>query len=593
MRKLLFILFFISISAVNAQNDLLAKNYFEQGEYEKALSLYTKLYKKSQRFDYFNALVATNQQLENYSEAERLLNKKLSSPRIIPQLYVELGYNYALQNNDSLALINYNKAIQSLSGKINYASGIGRAFEKYNLVEQAIETYDTSMKINPGVDYNYQLARLYGEQGDLEKMFGSYLDLIKKNRAYKGIAQQNFSLYVTEDPTNEANILLRKTLLQKLQKQPDVMYNELLSWLFIQQKDYKKAFTQEKAIYKRMGDDDLSGIADIAMIAVEDQDYENARLIVNYIIENAPNIETKIEGYQQLMKIKIKTSTKKEYPKIEKKYEALLEEFGRGKETYTLQISYNYFLAFELNKKEKAISNLKALSKQNLSRFQNATVKMVLADILVLDEKFNQALIYYSQVQKEVKGSKIAQEARFKVAQTSYFKGDFEWAQVQLDVLKKSATQLIANDAMQLSLLIKDNSLEDSTQTALRQYARADLMAFQKKEIEAIKVLEGILENHKGEKIEDEALLKMGELYEIKGEYKKAEVSYLKLIQFYNEDILADDAHYRLAKLYETKLGLPEKAKQYYEQIIFNFENSIYFVEARKKFRSLRGDEIE
>lgn len=593
MHKLLFILFFISISAVNAQNDLLAKNYFKQGEYEKALSLYSKLYKKSQRFDYFNSLVATNQQLENYQEAERLLQEKINSQRVIPQLYVELGYNYALQKKDSLATINYDKAIQYLNGKINYAGSIGRAFEKYSLVEQAIETYETSMKTNPDVDYSYQLARLYGEQGDLEKMFGSYLNLIRKNRAYKGIAQQNFSLYVTEDPSNEANILLRKALLQKIQKQPDIMYNELLSWLFIQQKDYKKAFTQEKAIYKRMGDDDLTGIAAIANIAIEDEDYENARIIVNYIIDNAPNMETKIEGYQQLIKIEIKTSTKKEYPKIEKKYENLLDEFGRGKETYKLQISYNYFLAFELNKKEKAISNLKTLSKQNLSRFQNATVKMVLADILVFDEKFNQALIYYSQVQKEVKGTGIAQEARFKVAKTSYFKGDFEWAQVQLDVLKKSATQLIANDAMQLSLLIKDNSLEDSTQTALRQYARADLMAFQKRETEAIKVLEGILENHKGEKIEDEALLKMGELYEIKGEYKKAEASYLKLIQFYNEDILADDAHYRLAKLYETKLGLPEKAKQYYEQIIFNFEDSIYFVEARKKFRMLRGDEIE
>ncbi|MFK5983521.1 MAG: tetratricopeptide repeat protein [Flavobacteriaceae bacterium] len=593
MHKFLFILFFISISAVNAQNDLLAKNYFEQGKYEKALALYTKLYKKSQRSDYFNALVATNQQLENYSEAGNLLNEKLDSPRIIPHLFVELGYNYALQNKDSLALINYNKAIESLEGKINYASSIGKAFEKYNLIEQAIKTYETSMKLNPVMDYSYQLARLYGEKGDLEKMFGSYLVLIKKNRAYKGIAQQNFSLYITEDPSNEGNILLRKALLQKLQKQPNVMYNELLSWLFIQQKDYKKAFTQEKAIYKRMGDEDLSGIADIAYIAMEDEDYENARLIVNYIIDNAPNMETKIEGYQQLMKIEIKTSTKKEYPKIEKKYEGLLDEFGRGKETYTLQINYNYFLAFELNKKEKAISNLKTLSKQNLSRFQNATVKMVLADILVYDEKFNQALIYYSQVQKEVKGTGIAQEARFKVAKTSYYKGDFEWAQVQLDVLKKSATQLIANDAMQLSLLIKDNSLEDSTQTALKQYARADLMAFQKRETEAIKVLEEILENHKGEKIEDEALLKMGELYEIKGEYEKAEASYLKLIQFYNEDILADDAHYRLAKLYETKLGSPEKAKQYYEQIIFNFEDSIYFVEARKKFRNLRGDEIE
>ena len=102
-----------------------------------------------------------------------------------------------------------------------------------------------------------------------------------------------------------------------------------------------------------------------------------------------------------------------------------------------------------------------------------------------------------------------------------------------------------------------------------------------------------MLENHKGEKIEDEALLKLGELHEDNGDYEKAIESYLALIEFYNQDILADDAHYRLAKLYETKLNQPQKAKEYYELLIFNFEDSIYFVEARKKYRMLRGDEIE
>ena len=594
MHKIVFILFFLSLTVINAQNNLLAENYFEQGEYEKALTLYTQLYKKNKYFNYFKAIVASHQQLEEYKEAEKLLKGRLNI-KIIPQLYVELGYNYSLQENDSLATINYNKAILFVkeSEKFNYGRSIGESFERYSLLDKAIETYLTAMDVFPDTDYSYQLARLYGEQGNLEKMFDSYLVLIKKKRSYQGVAQQNFSLYISEDPAEEANILLRKVLLQKLQKQSDVLYNELLSWLFIQQKEYKKAFTQEKAIYKRMGNNDMSGIADIAYFATNDDDDENAILIVNFVIDNASTPKEKIEGYQQLMKIKLKTASKKEYPKIKKSYEDLFNEFGSGKETHQLQLDYNYFLGFQNNEKDLAVSNLKSFSKQPLSQYQEARIKMLLADILVFDEKFNQALIYYSQIQHEVKGNLLAQEARFKVAKTSYFNFDFAWAQLQLDVLKKSATQLIANDAMQLSLLIKDNSIEDSTQTALKQFARADLLTFQKKETEAISVLKNLLENHKGEKIEDEALLKLGELYETKGEYEKAAESYLALIQFYNEDILADDAHYRLAKLYETKLNQPQKAKEYYELLIFNFVDSIYFVEARKKYRMLRGDEIE
>ncbi len=593
MRKIVFILFLCVTSIVSAQSELLAKNYFEQGEYKKALSIFEKLSNKNPgRLDYFMLVISTNQQMENFLKAEKLLLDRLNYPIKIPQLYIELGFNYSLQKKDSLMNKYYNVALNYVETNPNYAYNIGKTFEKYGLLDNAVTTYERAMELSD-YDFNIQLARIYGEQGRLDNMFEKYLDLILKKPIYKSTAQRNFSLYVTEDPNNEANIALMRMLLQKIQKQPNLMYNELLSWLFIQQKDYKKAFIQEKAIYKRMGDGDLTDIVDLAVLAILDEDYENATFIVNFIIENAATIEAKLEGHQYLMKIALKTATKKNYPEIIKQFETLLDEYSRGKETYLLQLDYNYFLAFQYGDIEKAIANLKILLKHKLTRYKESQVKMQLADILVFDEKFNLALIYYSQIQKKVKNDVLAQEARFKVAKTSYYKGDFKWAQIQLNVLKKSTSQLIANDAMQLSLIIHDNSIEDSIQSALKLYARADLLTFQKKENEAITVLIDILTNHKGENIEDEALFKLGELYENKNEIDKAEATYLKLIQFYNEDILADDAHYRLAKLYENKLELPEKAKEYYEYIIFNFADSIYFIEARKKYRILRGDAIE
>ncbi len=593
MRNIFFILFLFTASIVTAQTELLAKNYFEQGEFEKALSIYNKLYEKNPgRFDYFTMVVHTNQQLENFSEAEKLLLGRLNGRRINPRLYIELGYNYSLQNREIEATQYYDKAVQFTVENPNYAFSVGDIFSKYSLLDKAVEVYEKAMELDAEKDFNLQLARIYGEQGKLEKMFSKYIDLMKSNIGYKGAAQRSFSQYVTEDPTNEANIILRKTLLQKLQERPEVLYNELLSWLFIQQKEFKKAFTQEKAIYKRLEEEDLSGITDVAIIAIAEEDYENARDIVNFIIEHSSTPEAKLQGHQYLMKIALATATNKDYPKVEQQFEDLFETYGRGPRTYLLQIDYNHFLAFRTGKKENAIANLKVLLKEKLTLYQEARVKMELSDILVFDEKFNQALIYYSQIQKKVKSDILAQEARFKVARTSYYKGDFQWAQVQLDVLKKSASQLIANDAMQLSLMIRDNSLEDSTQTAIKKYARADLLALQNKDLEAISALEEILHNHKGEKIEDEALLKQGELYEKTRQFEKAEANYLKLIEFYKEDILADDAYYRLAKLYENQLQAPKKAKEFYEQIIFNFADSIYFVDARKKYRSLRGDAI-
>ncbi len=593
MRVIVLLLLLALATPCVGQNELLAKNYFDRGEYDKALSLYDKLYSKNPgRLDFFLYIIQSNQQLEKFSVAEEMLIEKLSGRRVIPQLYVELGYNYSLQDKDSLSQVNYRKAIEYTFENPVYAYSIGKSFEEYSLLDEAVEVYESAMDRDPNKDYNVQLARIYGELGKLEEMFDTYLNLMQSNPAYRSIAKRNFSQYVTEDPTNEANVILRKTLLKKSQSNPDVLYNELLSWLFIQQKDFKKAFTQEKAIYRR-AQRDLTGIVDLALIAMGEKEYESAREIVDFIIENAPTIQAAMQGQQYRMKIMLDTAQPKDYPRIETEFENLLESFGKNGNSYGLQLDYNHFLAFQAGKKEKAIANLKILANEELSIYQQARVKMELADILVFDEKFNQALIYYSQIQKKVKNDVLAQEARFKVAKTSYYKGDFQWAQVQLNVLKKSSSQLISNDAMELSLMIRDNSLEDSTQTALKKFARADLLALQNRFPEAIAALDEILQNHKGEKIEDEALLKQGKLFEITLQFEKAEANYQKIIEFYKEDILADDAFFHLAKLYENQLGAPEKAKDLYEQIIYDFADSIYFVEARKRFRMLRGDAIE
>ncbi len=592
MRLFVIILLLLVSAPSIGQNELLAKNYFDRGEYEKALTLYDKLYDRNPgRLDFFLYIIQSNQQLERFSVVEELIQKKLNSRRIIPQLYVELGYNYSLQDKDSLSQISYRKAIDYTYENPMYAYSIGKNFEEYSLLKEAVEVYETAMERDPNKDFNVQLARIYGELGDLDRMFGTYLNLMRDNPAYRSIAKRNFSQYVNEDPTNEANEVLRKALLKRSQANPDLLYNELLSWLFIQQKQFKKAFVQEKAIFRR-DPVELTGIVDLALIALEEGAYEDASEIIEFVIENAPTPQAELMGQQYRMKILLEIASPEEFENIEKEFESLLDKYGRDVNSYVLQIDYNHFLAFSAGKKDKAIGNLKELADKGLSIYQQARVKMELADILVFDEKFNQALIYYSQIQKKVQNDILAQEARFKVAKTSYYKGDFEWAQVQLDVLKKSASQLIANDAMELSLMIRDNSLEDSTQTALKKFARADLLALQNRDREAIALLNDILDNHKGEKIEDEALLRQGRLYEKLNEFEKAEASYNKIIEFYKEDILADDAFFHLAELYETRLGQPEKAKDLYEQIIYDFADSIYFVEARKRFRMLRGDAI-
>ena len=256
-------------AGAKAQSIQIAENYFEQGDYKKAELTYQKVVKKNPNdLKAVLGLIKSYQQQEQYSDAEFLIVSKFTNPRFVSSLTVEKGYNYQLWGKDSLALVAYAEAQQMVTEAPNYAYTIGRAFESHTLLEQAVQVYETAIRINPKTNFGVRLARIYGEMGDIEKMFNSYLDLIQKNPAYVATAQRNFSQFVTEDADNEANVIFRKLLLKKSQEAPDLLYNELLSWLFIQQGNFKKAFTQEKAIARRSGGN-IDGILALARIVME------------------------------------------------------------------------------------------------------------------------------------------------------------------------------------------------------------------------------------------------------------------------------------------------------------------------------------
>ncbi|MFD0861140.1 tetratricopeptide repeat protein [Sungkyunkwania multivorans] len=591
--SVLFIFLFSCIfGSASGQSDILAKQYFNKGEFEKAAASYEKLYETNpRRIDYLESLISSWQQLEEYEKANRLLQSKTRQAVYPPQILVQIGYNYQLQ--DSMAKANefFNKAMDKIRENPNFTSAVGNTFQKYSLLDKALLAYNEGMRLMPRLNYDVQVARIYGEQGDVEKMFESYLNLILRNQAYRPTVLRNINSFVSDDPDNENNVFFRKALLKRLQNNPDLIWNELLSWLFVQQRQYDKAFRQEMAIYNRSDEATLERIIDLGREALE-YDKAVAEEIFQYLIENTLDAETKIWAYEHLLELQIAEANTKDHQDIEKQFAMLFENFGKGEQTVGLQIQYAKFLTFGQGETQNGITLLQEAIDTPMARYQKAKLKMALADILVYDEKFNQALIYYSQIQKSLKNDVIGQQARFKVAQTSYFKGDFEWAETQCKVLKSSTSQLIANDALELKLLISDNAFQDSTLTALKIYAKADLLAYQKRNKEAIALLDEILQNHKGEKIEDEALLKQGKLLEKSGDFDKARLNYQKIVEFYPTDILADDAHFALAELFVNHLGEPEKAMPHYEKIIFDHPDSIFFVEARKKYRRLRGDAV-
>ncbi|WP_299119826.1 tetratricopeptide repeat protein [uncultured Tenacibaculum sp.] len=590
--KKTFILFnflIINLFCYSQQNEfIIAENYFRNNEYEKAIQLYKKLYDKSPyNTTYLKRLITSYQETEQFLVAENLLTQKIKQRPNLAYLNVIIGYNYERQQNDSEANKYYQKALNSLNKKGNYGSVIASLFKNYNKLDFAIEAYTKTMEKHPQANYGFQLAQIHGEKGDYPKMFESYVDLVDKNESYLNNVKRYTSRYINDDAENENNNLFKKALLRKSISNPKNIWNDLLAWLFIKQKQYSKALIQLKALLAR-DPDNLGRINQLGKIALENKEYETAKECFDLIIEKTSYPRDKFNAINNNLKIAIETKE----PDVEARFDDIFATYGINKNTFRTQVAYANYLTFNKNNPEKAVDVLNKAKDFAGSKLSKALIKLKLGEVLVYTGKFNKALIYFSQVQTKFKNHYLGQDARFKVAQTSYFKSDFKWAKAQLKVLKGSATQLIANDAANLFLTISDNQPKDSIPSGLKEYAKADLLAFQNKDNEAIAILNDIIKNYKGQPIEDEALFKQAELLVKQHKYDEAISNYTQIIALDKEGIYIDDVYYLMGELYNNELNNAEKAKEYYQKIIFDHPSSIYLVAARKKYRKLRGDNI-
>ena len=589
MRSLL--LFFSCLFSfwVSAQNDQLALDYFEKGEFEKAVTLYEEIHtKQPTNLFFFEKLLHCYRQLQQFDKAENLIEKRKQKYNQ-PTMQIELGYNFQLQKQQDKANKFYQLALDEIQNEPNYAYQLGSNFEKKTLLDWALKAYELGQKFNPNLNFDYQMALLQGQMGNVELMIDKLFDYAYAKPEFAPTVQSFLSRFLMENANESFPAYVKKTLLIRTQKTPDIFWNQFLSWFYVQQKEYDKAFIQERAIYKR-NPESFYEIVTLAQLAIEDNQDETAQTILTFVLENTSDVGLQMQAHHFLMKMKIENATAKDYPQIQLELQELVKKFGVSPYSLKLQLLLANFEAFYRNQPKNSIEQLQKALELPLNLREAAAVKMELADIMVFDEKFNQAILYYAQVEDNLKNDELAHEASMKMAKANYYKADFEWTLQQVKNLKQSSSLLIANDAIELFMLIQDNSVEDSTKTALTAFAKADLKLYQKKKDEALQAFLTILEKHKGESIQDITLLRIAQIYEQKKQFDLALNYYNKILTDHADGIFVDEALYFSAEIYRKELNQPEKAKPLYERMVLNHPDSIYFTNSRINYRILRGD---
>ncbi len=605
MKWLLAIMLYLAgATAVQAQGNAdqsLAIQFYQNGEYEKAAELFEKLYDKNPQSElYYRYLYNSWLNTKQYEDLVKVVKRNVKkNPQNLTYL-VDLGYVYKQQGNIAGGQAEYDKALKGLIADENITRSLANAFLALGENEMAAQAYLNGRKLLTGNGgdptlFAFDLADLYQRLNKKPEAVESYLDYIKYNLHDVQNVQNRLQDLIQEDVWYDE---LQLQLLGRIQKSGDLIYSEMLVWQYIQRNNYRAAFIQVKALDKRLKENG-SRVIVLARAASGSGDYDAAIEAYQYIIDKGA-----VSSLYQVAKQEILTTRKTKVTSgfnytdadlaaLLEGYNAFIVEFGINKQTVQIILDKAQLKAFYFHEIDSAIAVVDAIINiPTLEKNFKNQAKLELGDYYLLKGEVWEATLLYSQADKEMKDEPLGELARYKNAKLSYYMADFEWAQAQLNILKGATTHLISNDAISLSVFITDNLGLDTTLYPMQKYAEAELLLFQNRFEDAKLKLDSITTIFPGHTLADDIVMMRAKIALRKKDYVAGAAYLDKIRASYAEDLLGDDATFMLAELYETVLNDKAKAMELYQDLLVTYKNSVLVVEARKRFRKLRGDEL-
>lgn len=588
-----------SLFAQKGRDETLAKSYFENAEYDKAAYLYVQLWENNNQAQQFYApLLKCYLQQKKWDDAEKLVRKQSKKFNENFLYQIDLGAVLRLKGDEGGAQKQFEKVIKELRPNENELRQTAGYFGEVGELDFEIATYNKAQKMFGGkIDFSTDLASAYLQKSDYKTAATYYLEYIDRHPFDAQPVKNNIQ---TARGGDKLMSEMETQLYTKIQKQPDKEdYIELLTWIYIQNKDFEGALLQMKAIDKRKSGDGYR-VLEIAHIAQTEGFYDDAISGYEYVVAKEPRTSLYFQARTDLLNCRKEKIAKKinytdaDLQALKADYESFIAENGKNARTAQSIKELADLFGFYIHDINAAVATSEELiDLPGISQSLKNQAKLSLGDFYLISGDVWESSLVYSQVDKEEKDSPLGEEARFKNAKLSYYKGEFEWAQEQLNILKASTSQLISNDAINLSVFIIDNLGMDTISVPMEMFSRADLLMFQNKDSEADKVLDSIVFTYPGHELFDDIEYAKALIYCRKRQFEKAIPLLENIVKNYGKDLKGDDALFLLADITDRELNNKEKAKELFKQLIVDYQSSLLVVEARKRYRVLRGDKLE
>lgn len=598
MKKIAFLLtVFLSVNSLAQNGDydaFLARQFLQNGEIAKAAEYYAGLYRENPD-EYYEAYISVLVQLKDFEKAEKTIKQQYKQSGGNPLYILDLADLYLKQNRDADAEKQFSKTIKELKPDRYTISQIADKFIRLKQLDFAQKTYLKAKEIlRDKSAFNLDLANLLFLKNDITGMINAYLDEAPYQANDLISIENGLQKGLTDEKSKDA---LEKELLLRIQANKTLFaYQDLLVWLYMQRNDFDGAILQAKSL-DLLRNEDGENLMRISKTAAEQKDFDAAIKGYQYVINKGANYPWYVSANLELINVKrdklvnSPNYSKEQLLSLKQTYQHFISTFKNEYTTTYAILELAQLEALYIHNIDSAIAHVIPVSENNRApKDLLAKAKMYLGDYYLIADQPWESLLLYTQVEKEQKGNPLGEEAKFRNAKLAYFKGDFEWAQTQLKIIKANTSEFISNDAIDLSVFILDNLNTDTIDYALLKFAKADLLRYQNKLDEAEDTLNDITKNYSGTALQDDILYLKYKIERDRQHYDKAAEYLEKIVSFYGDDILADNAIFYLGELNQKFLNNEEKAKQYYEKIILDYKDSTFAIEARKRYRKLRGD---
>lgn len=582
----------------NQSKAQLVSTYFRNNEFEKAAPLYLELFESTNIPYYFENYIACLIGSKNFDEAEKAIKKQLRKSSN-SSMQITLGYVYKEKGELEKANSIYDGVIKDLGRNMGAIVSVANNFLNRREYEYAVKTYLKGRELLPGEMFRSNLATIYAYNRDYSNMMEEYLFLLREDETQLPSVEGRLTSLIRYDFDNSLQTLVKKEVLRKIVEDPNTtVYNKLLIWIFIQEKNYNQALAHSISLDKRTKSEE-DDIFQFSSAASENQLFDVALNGLNYLLTRTPSalnlneVKKEIVSVEYHKYISAPKSQRKTPDNLLKKFDDLLSELGYSGQNADFILEYAHFLSFYLNMNDKAFDILeKAVNMPDMNNIQRSMLKMELANLNVYDNNLWGATLIYAQIIDSNHENSIGDEAKLKKAQLSFYLGDISWAKAQLDILKASTSKMTANDAMELSLLISTYYDLDTIDYPIQLFARGDLLLFQNKEEKAVETFDSITTLYPGHPLTDKILMRKAMVKENDYDYEAADSLFKILVTDFPSSTSADDALYRMAVNLEEKLNQKEQAQELYKQLLLKYPSSIYASDSRTRFRFLRGDKL-